>query len=258
MAHARSIDKEVERKVALVVLAERLGVAQACRLLDFSRDTYYRTSKIHAQGGLEALIAATKSCEHRAGRISPDIERAVLEVAEQEPHIGKTKVAAKLEARGLAVSPTGVAAVWERHGLARAQQRRERSARLQANAYGDNIKALISELHLLREDVARLGRERAPRKSATRRSATPVVSSAPVALGASPAGEMFRKLFGAPAIVPDGHEPVNVDDRSPFSAQTSPISPSAMLAMFSTPESGAPDIEPDLDSVGEGGRDGDP
>ena len=47
----------VKHKIGLLNLAEKLGnVSKACRLMGFSRDTFYRYQAAVEQGGIEALV----------------------------------------------------------------------------------------------------------------------------------------------------------------------------------------------------------
>jgi molybdenum-dependent DNA-binding transcriptional regulator ModE len=47
----------IEHKIGLLNLAEELGnVSKACRIMGFSRDTFYRYQNAVEQGGIEALI----------------------------------------------------------------------------------------------------------------------------------------------------------------------------------------------------------
>ena len=48
-------DKIVKNKLGLLKLAEELGnVSQACKVMGFSRDTFYRYKSAMEEGGVEA------------------------------------------------------------------------------------------------------------------------------------------------------------------------------------------------------------
>ena len=50
-------DKIIKNKLGLLNLAEELGnVSRACKLMGFSRDTFYRYKSAVEEGGIEALL----------------------------------------------------------------------------------------------------------------------------------------------------------------------------------------------------------
>jgi len=48
---------------------------------------------------------------------SPELEEAVLRYARSEPELGQFSVAARMQEQGIAISASGVRAIWKRHGL---------------------------------------------------------------------------------------------------------------------------------------------
>ncbi len=49
-------ERIIKSKVGLLQLAEELGnVSQACKVMGFSRDTFYRYKTLKEEGGLESL-----------------------------------------------------------------------------------------------------------------------------------------------------------------------------------------------------------
>ena len=51
----------IKNKVGLLNLAEELGnISRACKLMGFSRDTFYRYQKAVDEGGVEDLIDKTR------------------------------------------------------------------------------------------------------------------------------------------------------------------------------------------------------
>ena len=51
-----SPDKTVKNKLELLELADKLNnVSEACKIMGFSRDTYYRLKKAYSESGIEAL-----------------------------------------------------------------------------------------------------------------------------------------------------------------------------------------------------------
>lgn len=56
-------------------LAEELGnVSKACKLMGFSRDTFYRYKEAMDEGGVEALLDKNRRIPNRKNRIDEHVE----------------------------------------------------------------------------------------------------------------------------------------------------------------------------------------
>ncbi len=70
--------KIIKHKVGLLTLAEELGnISKACKVMGYSRDTFYRYHNAAEEGGLEALIEKNRKKPNLKNRVDPEIEKAV-------------------------------------------------------------------------------------------------------------------------------------------------------------------------------------
>ena len=114
----------IEARIKLLELAQALGnVSQACRILGFSRDSFYRFKEIYTEGGADALSRVSRRSPRIRNRVPQEVEKAALAIAVEQPLWGPVRVANALRERGLSVSPTGVRGVWLRHELVRRDER---------------------------------------------------------------------------------------------------------------------------------------
>ncbi len=114
----------IKHKTGLLNLAAELGnISKACRLMGFSRDTFYRYQAARDAGGVEALFDVSRRKPNLKNRVEEAVEQAVVEFATDFPAHGQVRVSNELRKRGIFVSPSGVRAIWLRHGLANFRQR---------------------------------------------------------------------------------------------------------------------------------------
>lgn len=114
-----STEKVISHKVGLLNLAEELqNVSQACKVMGFSRDTFYRYKEAVDEGGVEALLEKSRRKPNLKNRVDPVVEDAVLKYAIDEPAHGQTRTSNELRKVGVFISPTGVRSIWLRHDLA--------------------------------------------------------------------------------------------------------------------------------------------
>lgn len=108
----------IKHKIGLLNLAAELGnVSRACKVMGFSRDTFYRYQAAVETGGVEALIDANRRKPNIKNRVEEATEAAITAFALEQPAFGQVRVSNELRKRGIFVSPSGVRSVWLRQNL---------------------------------------------------------------------------------------------------------------------------------------------
>lgn len=102
-------EKIIKPRVGLLQLAEHLGnVSQACKVMGYSRDTFYRYKELYDQGGEEALFEMNRKKPCLKNRVPANVEDAVINMAVDFPAYGHERAANELRKRGIILSGGGV------------------------------------------------------------------------------------------------------------------------------------------------------
>jgi transposase InsO family protein len=111
-------EKLIKNKLGLLQLASYLqNVSEACRVMGYSRDTFYRVKNAHDEGGIEALKEKSRRKPNIRNRVAEDVEQAVVELSFENPSYGQKRASDTLRQRGIFISAAGVRCVWLRHNL---------------------------------------------------------------------------------------------------------------------------------------------
>ena len=85
--------KIIRHKVGLLNLAQELGnVSRACKMMGFSRDTFYRYRQLVDEGGFDALVEKTRRKANIKNRVAPEVEDALVELATEQPAFGRARL----------------------------------------------------------------------------------------------------------------------------------------------------------------------
>ncbi len=117
-------EKIIKNKVGVLKLAEELkNVSRACRVMGYSRDTFYRYRDAVEAGGVEALFEKSRRKPNIKNRTDESVERVLLHWTVEQPSWGQVRMSNELRKHGTFLSPCGVRSVWLRHGLETTKKR---------------------------------------------------------------------------------------------------------------------------------------
>jgi transposase InsO family protein len=129
--------KIIKTKVGVLELAKQLGsVSQACRVMGYSRDSFYRFKELYERGGEEALREISRQKPNLRNRIAADFEARIVALAIEQPAWGQVRVANELAKEGRRISPGGVLTEAQLAALERAQLEKESRGEFESECPG--------------------------------------------------------------------------------------------------------------------------
>jgi len=117
-------EKLIKNKFGLLKLTNYLkNVSEACRVMGYRRDTFYRVRKAYKECGFESLHEKYFCVPNIGNRVVEYVEQAVVVFDLEDSLLEQKRVSDILRQREIFISPAGVHYVWLKHNLETFQKR---------------------------------------------------------------------------------------------------------------------------------------